>query len=84
MIVRTLGSACQLFEIAGRKGGRQIKCAHAHIVCPRFSCFVYPKPRQFVKKIPYMGRTYPNSLSLKKHIRIKHVRSTNVSYFLKG
>ncbi len=56
MIVRTLGSACQLFEIAGRKGGRQIKCAHAHIVCPRFSCFLYPKPRQFVKKNSIHGQ----------------------------
>jgi hypothetical protein len=27
--------ACSL-KSAGRKGGRQIKCAHAHIVCPPF------------------------------------------------
>ncbi len=52
MIVKTLGMgatdvsrtwlwkpwvllACSL-KSAGRKGGRQIKCAHAHIVCPLF------------------------------------------------
>ncbi len=39
---------------AGRNVGRQIKCAHAHIVCPRF-CLLHlifsPWPRHFVFKI---------------------------------
>jgi hypothetical protein len=29
-------------KFAGRKGGRQMKCEHAHIVCPAhlFSCYI--------------------------------------------
>jgi hypothetical protein len=56
---------------------------HTHTHClPTFwaapSNFLSLPSRQFVKKqIPYMGTTYPCSLSLKKHIRIKHVRRAN-------
>ncbi len=35
MVMKTLASACSL-KFAGRKGGRQTKCAHAHIICPPF------------------------------------------------
>ncbi len=61
MIVRTLGSACQLFEIAGRKGGRQINVpmhtSSAHVLAASSTL----NPGNLLKKIPYVGRTYVGS-----------------------
>jgi hypothetical protein len=45
--VKTLGSACLLLEIQWHEGAnatneaRQIKCAHAHIVCPPSSPSIF-------------------------------------------
>jgi len=51
-----MGSACQLFDIAGRNVPMHTLSAHVLATL---------NPGNLLKTIPCMGKTYPNSLSLK-------------------
>ncbi len=84
MIVKTLGSACLPAPSLKFAGRRQIKCAHAHTMSAHLlSCsikYFSPCPLGDLLKKTFhacIGSSYLSSLSLKQHIRMKHVRSAN-------